>query len=126
MSTKSTRGQPRRSQGRRTTSRQRGRGGVIAVGLIVVVILIAAALIYSRSTTALSGVTTFSNLSRDHTDGPVPYPQVPPVGGPHNPVWLNCGIYDQPAPNENAVHSMEHGAVWITYQPDLPAADVAQ
>jgi hypothetical protein len=71
-------------------------------------------------------VMTFSNLSRDHVDGPVTYPQVPPVGGPHNPVWMNCGIYDQPIPNENAVHSMEHGAVWITYQPDLPETSVEQ
>ena len=27
-------------------------------------------------------------------------------------------------PSENAVHSLEHGAVWATYQPDLPKAAV--
>ncbi|MCP5096317.1 MAG: DUF3105 domain-containing protein, partial [Chloroflexi bacterium] len=26
----------------------------------------------------------------------------------------------------NAVHSMEHGAVWITYQPDLPADEIIE
>ena len=72
----------------------------------------------------IEGVQTFGNLARDHVDGRVDYPQTPPVGGPHSSVWLNCGIYDKPAPNENAVHSLEHGAVWITYQPELPAADV--
>jgi hypothetical protein len=44
---------------------------------------------------------------------------VPPAGGAHNPVQLNCGIYSQAVPNENAVHSLEHGAVWITYEPNL-------
>jgi predicted small secreted protein len=67
-----------------------------------------------------AGVTSYSNLSRDHTKEPVDYPQSPPVGGPHNPIWQNCGFYSKPVRDENAVHSMEHGAVWITYSPDLP------
>ena len=48
------------------------------------------------------------------------YAQSPPVGGVHNPVWQNCGFYEEPIRNETAVHSLEHGAVWITYSPDLP------
>jgi hypothetical protein len=47
-----------------------------------------------------------------------------PVGGVHNPQWLNCGIYDEPVRRENAIHSMEHGAVWLAYRPDLPAEQV--
>ncbi len=68
-----------------------------------------------------AGVETFTNLSRDHVDGPVAYEQTPPVGGAHSPVWQNCGYYPAPVGNEHAVHSLEHGAVWITYRPDLPA-----
>jgi hypothetical protein len=49
----------------------------------------------------------------------VDYAQTPPAGGEHNPVWQNCGFYEEPISDENAVHSLEHGAVWITYQPDL-------
>ena len=71
-----------------------------------------------------AGVTSYSNLSRDHTREPVDYPQSPPVGGPHDPIWQNCGFYSKPVRNENAVHSMEHGAVWITYRPDLPRDQV--
>lgn len=59
-----------------------------------------------------------------HALGPISYPETPPMGGPHNPIWQNCGIYAAPIHNEHAVHSLEHGAVWITYRPDLPAADV--
>ena len=87
-----------------------------------------AVLLLNRPT--LDGVQTFSNSTllpdptQNHTEGPVTYAQIPPAGGPHNPVQQNCGIYDQPVRNENAVHSLEHGAVWITYRPDLPAADV--
>jgi len=52
-----------------------------------------------------------------HVEGEVAHPEGDnPAGGPHNPAWLNCGIYSAPVPSENAVHSLEHGAVWITYQ----------
>jgi Protein of unknown function (DUF3105) len=69
------------------------------------------------------GVKTYVGLARNHVDTPVEYPQSPPVGGPHNPVWQNCQYYDTSVPNERAVHSMEHGAVWITYLPNTSQAD---
>ena len=72
----------------------------------------------------LAGVKTYTGLTRNHVQTKVTYKQTPPVGGDHNPVWLNCGIYTSPVPNENAVHDLEHGAVWITYKPDLAKADV--
>jgi hypothetical protein len=55
-----------------------------------------------------------------HTEGVVDYPQSPPAGGEHNPVWQNEGFYQEPVRDETAVHTLEHGGVWITYQPDLP------
>lgn len=70
------------------------------------------------------GTQTFSGLERTHVDTPVEYPQTPPVGGPHNPAWQTCSFYDRPIMVERGVHSMEHGAVWITYAPDLPAGQV--
>ena len=70
------------------------------------------------------GVRTFEVTQRDHVETPVAYAQTPPVGGNHAPVWQNCGFYDRPVRNENAVHSMEHGAVWVAYRPDLPAGQV--
>ena len=48
---------------------------------------------------------------------------LPPMGGDHNLQWQNCGVYDKPIQTEHAVHSLEHGAVWIAYQPDISAAE---
>jgi hypothetical protein len=83
------------------------------------------------SAPSIAGVQVFSDLSHKHVAGPVVYPQHPPVGGPHWPPtaggvlgWQRCGIYTEPVVDEFAVHSLEHGAVWLTYRPGLPAAAV--
>lgn len=68
---------------------------------------------------------TYPNLARGHASGTVAYAQTPPAGGNHATAWVNCGIYDTAIPNEAAVHSLEHGAIWVTYRPDLPADQVA-
>ena len=65
-------------------------------------------------------------LAHDHVIGPVRYSVTPPVGGPHNATWMNCGIYSKPVPSERAVHNLEHGAIWITYQPSLPQSEVRE
>jgi hypothetical protein len=59
-----------------------------------------------------------------HQPGNLDYDHSPPAGGPHNYTYQNCGFYDEPVRDENAVHSLEHGAVWITYQPDLPQGGI--
>lgn len=99
--------------------------GAAAVTIAIVVGAVAFAVINDRANTpSLAAVKDFSYDAGAHTESAVTYKETPPVGGEHHPVWLNCGVYDAPVRNENAVHSMEHGAVWITYQPDLAAADV--
>ena len=62
----------------------------------------------------------------NHKSGILTYPTNPPVGGIHNPTWQNCmgDVYDSEIAKEQATHSMEHGAVWITYRPDLPKDQV--
>ncbi|WP_305094601.1 DUF3105 domain-containing protein [Prescottella sp. R16] len=53
-------------------------------------------------------------------DQRVAYDQSPPFGGPHDAVWATCmgTVYPDPIRTENAVHSLEHGAIWIAYNPD--------
>ena len=80
----------------------------------------------------IPGVQTFPYTPPEHRTAPETYPQAPPVGGDHWPPsgggatgWLTCGTYDRGVPDEFAVHSLEHGAVWLTYRPGTPAAEVS-
>jgi hypothetical protein len=103
---------------------------IVLVALVVAVALLASGCGKSNNSKTsadpkIAGLQTFSNLSRNHVQTRVHYPQTPPVGGDHFPVWQTCSFYGQPIYNETGVHSMEHGAVWITFQPDLPADQVA-
>lgn len=73
----------------------------------------------------LGEVAVHPDLRTDHVDGEIGYDLSPPAGGPHADAWLDCGVYDSPVPEENAVHALEHGTVWITYDPGLGADDLA-
>ncbi|MEU9289405.1 DUF3105 domain-containing protein [Streptomyces sp. NPDC048275] len=77
--------------------------------------------------TGADGVKTWKGtLSQTHVTKTVKYPMEPPVGGDHNQAWMNCNgdVYDKAINNMNAVHSLEHGAVWVTYNSKASDADV--
>jgi hypothetical protein len=96
--------------------------GAVALGVIAL-----GALLYLnlQEPETLSDLVRSVGLERGHDENVVyEGSELPPVGGIHSGIWQNCGIYDEPVLAKNAVHSMEHGAVWITYRPDLPAGDV--
>ncbi|MGH3242932.1 MAG: DUF3105 domain-containing protein [Spirillospora sp.] len=95
---------------------------------VVAAVAIGYAFMQSRPSSAedsasISGLVTKKDLGRDHTTSAVSYADSPPMGGNHDPAWQNCNgrVYDKELRNENAVHSLEHGAVWITYRPGLAA-----
>jgi hypothetical protein len=52
------------------------------------------------------------------------YPSVPPVSGPHQSQPLTSGEYETPPDLWQTIHSLEHGAVVIWYNPSAPATDV--
>jgi hypothetical protein len=75
------------------------------------------------------GVQTVQIDSMSHVDPaelPVHYHTIPPAGGPHLAQWQNCGFYTEPVISEAAVHSLEHGAVWITHDPDLASSEIRE
>lgn len=102
--------------------------GITSAAVVVAVVVASIVLTPAPAPTAeytqggngasIEGVETFSNTTL-HVEGAVDYEQSPPAGGDHNAYWLNCGIYDEPQQNENAVHSLEHGAIWVTYDAAL-------
>jgi hypothetical protein len=116
---------------------QRPWGLIIAA--VVVAVFAAAVLTYAvvkvnaanadkvTSPDDIAGIKTYDYpAGQQHVDTAVDYAESPPVGGPHAPPpsWADCTgtVYTVDIRHENAVHSLEHGAVWITYNPD----DVSQ
>lgn len=108
------------------------------IGVTVVVIVLAVAVIgyavhqgSKKSSTAsasdpgkITGITHKTFPSGDHKTTVIDYgSDSPPFGGPHSPIWADCTgtVYPAQIASENAVHDLEHGAVWITYKPGLPA-----
>jgi putative peptide zinc metalloprotease protein len=115
---------PLRAALRHSNPRVRLAGVAALTAAIAVVGFLWAPQMPFASRTPPAGVKTFAVDDGRHVRGPVSYPQAPPVGGAHDPVWQDCGFYNRPVRDENAVHSLEHGAVWITYRPGLAHDDV--
>ena len=118
--------QDRKAARQAAADRSRRRNAWLRRGIVVVLVLGAAAMAYSfySNRQLLDAVATTSYPAGLHATGAISYKENPPMGGTHNAIWQNCGVYEVPIHNEHAVHSMEHGAVWITYRPDLPADQI--
>jgi len=122
--------------------RRRSRLLVGAVSVVVVGLIAVAGVVIARESARqgeiaqaaagpIPGVEQTEDLTANHVTQPqAPDPTaptgdlLPPVGGDHDPVPQNCGIYTEPVATANAVHSMEHGAVWVTYRPGLEEAEL--
>ncbi|MDT0167353.1 DUF3105 domain-containing protein [Actinotalea sp. AC32] len=115
-------------------------GAVVALGLIVPTAIVVmnqgqrTADVEAAAAAPIEGEEQVEVPSASHVAEPVPYESVaptavaggslPPLGGDHDPVVQNCGFYSAPVRDENVVHSLEHGAVWLTYQEGLDATQV--
>jgi hypothetical protein len=70
------------------------------------------------------GIEVYPATTNRTVRGPIEYDREPPTNGDHDPLWQNCGFYEKPVKARHAVHSMDHGVVWITYRPHLPVEQV--
>ncbi|KOV84008.1 membrane protein [Nocardia sp. NRRL S-836] len=77
--------------------------------------------------TQLAGIVVKEYKGSRHVEATqrVAYDQTPAFGGPHDGQWADCTgvVYDKAVRTENMVHGLEHGAVWIAYNPDQVSGD---
>ncbi|MEW1983873.1 MULTISPECIES: DUF3105 domain-containing protein [Pseudarthrobacter] len=109
-----------------------GTGAAVVLAIIAAVTFVLVGEVQQReqlnaaAARPIEGEQDYPDQSRNHTSQAVSYPQTPATGGDHAPVWTNCGIYTDPVEQTRAVHSLEHGAVWLTYRPDLAPDELAE
>ena len=118
----------RREERRQAVARQDRQRLLTRVGVAAVAVLLVAGIGYLAFTifqrSQIPAGTREFTVDAGHTTETVAYDPMPPVGGEHDGTPQMCGFYSTPIRSENAVHSLEHGAVWVTYRPDLPRDQV--
>jgi hypothetical protein len=64
---------------------------------------------------------------RAHAQVPLStYPSIPPTSGPHDSVTLPSGSYSEAPPIGRVLHSLEHGAVVIWFEPSVASSQPLQ
>jgi hypothetical protein len=127
MSAKQSKGKPRSASNDRQSKFY-----IYGTGLVIMLALIGAttfSIVNSNNQESaldlavskpIAGVQSFTGLSRNHIATDLAPTALPPTGGDHAADWTECGIYDSPVNTSMSVHSLEHGAAWISYQSTLP------
>ena len=99
-----------------------GGAALLGIGVVFAVFTI---LTDWRESQPPEGVQTTENVTGGHSEEPIDYGAgLPPVGGVHSGQVQPCDFYSQPVPTERALHALEHGGVWVTYQPDLSVDEI--
>lgn len=104
---------------------------IIGIGLLTLVILIGGVLLFSAGDKRLEEKLMgeeIQNMGAAHVkrgDIHADYNSNPPTSGPH---WgdgtAGPGVHDSEVPDELLVHSLEHGAVIVSYKAGLPKDQV--
>ncbi len=104
---------------------------LIGLPILAIVLLFAGIGIYRFTRPDIVGTINFGPLSNNHGQTTIPQvagtdPNLPPVGGDHSGTLIPCQVYSAPVDPIQALHSLEHGAVWLAYRPDLLPLEVAE
>ena len=127
---------PKQRTAPRTTTRDRRRWVLLAVGALGAVAVLAVAGIAfggfgssakdARGTLEAAGCTleSFKGVSRAHISNPAARPKswnsFPPTSGPHYVTPAVYGFYNDPVELARILHGLEHGGVYLLYGPKTP------
>lgn len=111
----------------RTRARTRRRMKVLSwSGLVLVLVILAGYGMYlfgeSNGPQGEDFSIAYESIGRNHIPEGAPRPAYnsnPPSSGNHYAQTVRGGFYDAPLRDENVVHNLEHGDVWIAYHPDV-------
>jgi len=98
-------------------------GWIAGIGLVVVLVSVVF-LSQPEIRGVPEGTQTIQVTDNEHVAGTIYAANEVPAGGAMDSGWQNCGFYETQIRAESAVHSMEHGAVWVAFDPNLPAAEI--
>ncbi|GAB4518883.1 MAG: hypothetical protein Kow0047_30300 [Anaerolineae bacterium] len=127
---KKERARRRPNRAERAAARQRRRR-IVLLSSVIGVLLLAAALVWLVRTVnrPLPGESVPIQGAQHIAFGAShpPYNSDPPTSGWHYDTPLQAGFHDEPAPDEQLVHNLEHGHVVISYDCDkLPDCEEAK
>ncbi|MBL4694249.1 DUF3105 domain-containing protein [Candidatus Gracilibacteria bacterium] len=96
-------------------------------GLLLVVVIGGLSFIISKATVERQGVHHTIQGSEHIVVGGAhaAYTTNPPTSGDHHANAARWGIYDSSLPDEQLVHNLEHGGIWISYK-TLGEGELAQ
>jgi hypothetical protein len=126
---------PHRAQSKKIVNQRQTPWGLIIATVLIVLLavgVIGYAVNQNRSKAdyanpdKIPGITHKVFTGGDHKAGVIAYTESPPFGGPHSPIWADCTgtVYPSQIASENAVHDLEHGAVWVAYDPGIDEAQL--
>ena len=100
------------------------------IGFLVITMFIIGSLGYgivylaTRPEKSIPG-TAFPILGREHIPVGTFHPEYnsnPPTSGSHYVKEAEWGVYQNELPDEQLIHNLEHGGIWISYKPDIDPA----
>jgi hypothetical protein len=104
-------------------------GGIPVLSVVAIIVLASGFFIFRSvsnqpSTADLMGE-EYGNVDRSHVGvgSLTESPSKPPAGGAHYPAPWPTGVFSEQPEDGYLVHSLEHGIIWISYQPEMVTPD---